>query len=87
MPMCLGMPIGYRGKVCATLRARPAEAGDFPEPEPSPEPSALNQVPVPVVNPHAEYERRLAAWRECGVTTMICSLRQPDVLRILAEAP
>jgi alkanesulfonate monooxygenase SsuD/methylene tetrahydromethanopterin reductase-like flavin-dependent oxidoreductase (luciferase family) len=35
--------------------------------------------------PAARIRDRLAPWRESGVTTMICGLRQPEVLRTLAE--
>ena len=41
---------------------------------------------VSLVGPAARIRDRLAPWRECGVTTMICGLRQPELLRILAEA-
>ncbi len=41
---------------------------------------------ISLVGPAARIRDRLAAWRECGVTTMICALRQPEALRLLAEA-
>jgi F420-dependent oxidoreductase-like protein len=41
---------------------------------------------VSLVGPAARIRDRLAPWRESGVTTMICGLRQPEVLRTLAEA-
>jgi F420-dependent oxidoreductase-like protein len=41
---------------------------------------------ISLVGPAARIRDRLAAWRECGVTTMICGLRQPELLRILAES-
>ncbi|MBI3770318.1 MAG: LLM class F420-dependent oxidoreductase [Deltaproteobacteria bacterium] len=42
---------------------------------------------ISLVGPAARIRDRLAPWREGGVTTMICALRQPEVLRVLAEAP
>ena len=42
---------------------------------------------ISLVGSAARIRDRLQAWRECGVTTMICALRQPEVLRMLAEAP
>jgi F420-dependent oxidoreductase-like protein len=41
---------------------------------------------VSLVGPAARIRDRLAPWRECGVTTMICALRQPEALRLLADA-
>jgi len=41
---------------------------------------------VSLVGPTARIRERLAPWRESGVTTMICGLRQPEVLRLLAES-
>ena len=41
---------------------------------------------VALVGPPARIRDRLAPWRESGVTTMICGLRQREVLRTLAEA-
>ncbi len=40
---------------------------------------------VSLVGPPARIRDRLAAWRESGVTTMICGLRQIEALRTLAE--
>jgi len=42
---------------------------------------------VALVGPAARIRERLAPWRESGVTTMICGLRQPEAMRTLAEAP
>ena len=39
-----------------------------------------------LVGPPERIRDRLAAWRESGVTTMICGLRQLEVLRTLTEA-
>jgi F420-dependent oxidoreductase-like protein len=41
---------------------------------------------VALVGPAARIRDRLAAWRESGVTTMICGLRQPEAMRTVAEA-
>jgi len=41
---------------------------------------------VALVGPAARIRDRLAPWRESGVTTMICGLRQPEVMRSLVEA-
>jgi F420-dependent oxidoreductase-like protein len=41
---------------------------------------------VSLVGPPARIRDRLAPWRESGVTTMICGLRQIEALRTLAEA-
>jgi F420-dependent oxidoreductase-like protein len=41
---------------------------------------------VSLVGPPARIRDRLAAWRESGITTMICSLRQVEALRTLAES-
>jgi F420-dependent oxidoreductase-like protein len=41
---------------------------------------------VALVGPAARIRDRLAAWRESGVTTMICGLRQAEAMRTLAEA-
>ncbi len=41
---------------------------------------------ISLVGPPARIRERLAPWRESGITTMICGLRQPEALRILAEA-
>jgi F420-dependent oxidoreductase-like protein len=41
---------------------------------------------VALVGPAARIRERLAPWRESGVTTMICGVRQADALRTLAEA-
>ena len=41
---------------------------------------------VSLVGPAARIRERLAPWRESGVTTMICGLRQPEAMRTLAEA-
>jgi F420-dependent oxidoreductase-like protein len=41
---------------------------------------------VALVGPAARIRERLGAWRESGVTTMICGLRQPEAIRTLAEA-
>jgi F420-dependent oxidoreductase-like protein len=41
---------------------------------------------ISLVGPPARIRERLAPWRESGVTTMICALRQPEALRLLAEA-
>jgi F420-dependent oxidoreductase-like protein len=40
---------------------------------------------VSLVGPAARIRDRLAAWRESGVTTIICGLRQVEALRTLAE--
>jgi F420-dependent oxidoreductase-like protein len=40
---------------------------------------------VSLVGPKERIRDRLAPWRESGVTTMICGLRQPEVIRLLAE--
>ena len=41
---------------------------------------------VSLVGPAARIRDRLAAWRESGVTTMICGLRQVEALHTLADA-
>jgi F420-dependent oxidoreductase-like protein len=41
---------------------------------------------VSLVGPAERIRDRLAAWRESGVTTVICGTRQVDALRILAES-
>jgi F420-dependent oxidoreductase-like protein len=41
---------------------------------------------VALVGPAARIRDRLKPWRDSGVTTMICGLRQPEALRTLAEA-
>jgi F420-dependent oxidoreductase-like protein len=41
---------------------------------------------VSLVGPAARIRDRIAPWRESGVTTMICGLRQADAMRTLAEA-
>jgi F420-dependent oxidoreductase-like protein len=41
---------------------------------------------VSLVGPPERIRDRLAAWRESGITTMICALRQIEALRTLAEA-
>jgi F420-dependent oxidoreductase-like protein len=48
-------------------------------------PSALADE-ISLVGPAERIRDRMAAWRESGITTMICSLRQPELLRILTEA-
>jgi F420-dependent oxidoreductase-like protein len=40
---------------------------------------------VSLVGPAARIRDRLQPWRESGITTMICALRQPELLRTLAE--
>ena len=40
---------------------------------------------VALVGPKERIRDRLAAWRESGVTTMICALMQIEALRVLAE--
>jgi F420-dependent oxidoreductase-like protein len=41
---------------------------------------------VALVGPAARIRDRLGPWRESGVTTMICGLRQAEAMRTLAEA-
>jgi F420-dependent oxidoreductase-like protein len=41
---------------------------------------------VSLVGPPARIRDRLAPWRESGVTTMICGLRQAEAMRTLVEA-
>jgi hypothetical protein len=41
---------------------------------------------VALVGPPERIRDRLAPWRESGVTTLICGLRQVEALRTLAEA-
>jgi alkanesulfonate monooxygenase SsuD/methylene tetrahydromethanopterin reductase-like flavin-dependent oxidoreductase (luciferase family) len=41
---------------------------------------------VALVGPPARIRDRLAPWRESGVTTIICGLRQVEAMRTLAEA-
>jgi hypothetical protein len=41
---------------------------------------------VSLVGPAARIRDRLGAWRESGVTTVICGLRQAEAIRTLAEA-
>jgi F420-dependent oxidoreductase-like protein len=41
---------------------------------------------VALVGPPERIRERLQAWRESGVTTMVCGTRQVEALRILAEA-
>ena len=41
---------------------------------------------VALVGPPERIRDRLQAWRESGVTTVVCGTRQIDALRILAEA-
>jgi len=40
---------------------------------------------VALVGPKERIRDRLAAWRESGITTMICALMQVEALRVLAE--
>ncbi len=40
---------------------------------------------IALVGPKERLEERLAAWRECGVTTLICQARQPEALEAMAE--
>jgi F420-dependent oxidoreductase-like protein len=40
---------------------------------------------IALVGDRARIADRLAAWRECGVTTMILQARQPEALQLLAE--
>ncbi len=40
---------------------------------------------VSLVGPPERIRDRLAPWRECGVTTIICGLRQVEAIRTLAE--
>jgi len=40
---------------------------------------------VALVGPKERIRDRLAAWRESGITTMICALMQVEALRALAE--
>ena len=40
---------------------------------------------IALVGDRARISDRLAAWRECGVTTMILQARQPEALQLLAE--
>jgi F420-dependent oxidoreductase-like protein len=41
---------------------------------------------VSLVGPPARIRERLGAWRESGVTTIICGLRQVEAIRTLAES-
>ena len=41
---------------------------------------------VSLVGPPARIRDRLAAWRESGITTMMCGARQVEALRTVAEA-
>jgi F420-dependent oxidoreductase-like protein len=41
---------------------------------------------VSLVGPPQRIRDRLAAWRASGVTTIVCGTRQPEALRVLAEA-
>jgi F420-dependent oxidoreductase-like protein len=41
---------------------------------------------VSLVGPAARIRDRLAAWRESGVTTLVCGLRQPEAMRTLVDA-
>jgi F420-dependent oxidoreductase-like protein len=41
---------------------------------------------VSLVGPPERIRDRLAAWRASGVTTIVCGTRQPEALRVLAEA-
>jgi len=40
---------------------------------------------VALCGPRERIRDRLAAWREVGVTTLICATRQPEALRTMAE--
>ncbi len=40
---------------------------------------------VALVGPKERLAERLPAWRESGVTTLLCSTRQPEALRAMAE--
>jgi F420-dependent oxidoreductase-like protein len=40
---------------------------------------------IALVGPRERIADRLGAWRECGVTTMLCSTRQPEALEAMAE--
>jgi F420-dependent oxidoreductase-like protein len=40
---------------------------------------------VALVGPRERIADRLEAWRESGATTLLCSTRQPEALRVLAE--
>ena len=41
---------------------------------------------VSLVGPPARIRDRLAAWRESGVTTLICGTRQAEAMRTLVAA-
>ena len=55
-------------------------------------PEAIAAVPdalvdeVALVGPASRISERVAAWKESGVTTLLCSTSQPEALRVLAEA-
>lgn len=40
---------------------------------------------VALIGPRERIAERLDAWRESGATTLLCSTRQPEALRLLAE--
>ena len=40
---------------------------------------------VALCGPKERIRERLGAWRDCGVTTMICGIAQPEAVRVMAE--
>ncbi len=40
---------------------------------------------VALCGPKERIRERLGAWRDCGVTTMICGTAQPEAVRVMAE--
>jgi F420-dependent oxidoreductase-like protein len=40
---------------------------------------------VALVGPRERIADRLDAWRDCGITTLICATGQPEALRVMAE--
>jgi len=40
---------------------------------------------VALVGPRERIAARLDAWRECGVTTLLCQTREVETMRMMAE--
>jgi F420-dependent oxidoreductase-like protein len=40
---------------------------------------------VALIGPRERIAERLDAWKECGITTLVCGTGQPEALRVMAE--
>ena len=40
---------------------------------------------VALCGPRERIRERLAAWRDAGVTTLVCATSQPEAIRVMAE--